>query len=53
MLIADSLRRLYLLLVWLLEMLMVFFLQISGDIPAVLRAVVEIGCQLRWVSVFT
>ncbi|KAG6410358.1 hypothetical protein SASPL_128416 [Salvia splendens] len=22
--------------------------QISGDIPAVLRAVVEIGCQLRW-----
>lgn len=36
--------------VLLLEM-MVLFLQISGEIPAVLRAVVEIGCQLRWTSV--
>ncbi|GFP80917.1 poly(rc)-binding protein 1 [Phtheirospermum japonicum] len=27
--------------------LLVMFLQMSGEIPAVLRAVVEIGCQLR------
>lgn len=31
-------------------MLKVSLLQVSGEIPAVLRAVVEIGCQLRWTS---